>query len=176
MFVKPIPLVLRANTVPLPELPPRDVVPYKVLPDNIKLADGSEPSASLILSGSTLYGTTSRGGSSGSGTVFALSTNGMGFTNIYSFTLISGPLPQTNSDGAYPGAGLVLSGNTLYGTAANGGTASYGTIFKVNTDGTGFTNLHTFTGGAEGAYPSSNLMLCGDTLYGTTYGITVGGG
>ena len=28
------------NTVPLPELPPFNVVPYRVLPDKIKLAEG----------------------------------------------------------------------------------------------------------------------------------------
>ena len=51
-----------------------------------------------------------------------------------------------NSDGANPRAGLILSGNTLYGTASNGGTSGNGTVFAVNTDGTGFTNLHSFTG------------------------------
>jgi len=138
--------------------------------------DGAEPSAKLILSGNTLYGAASHGGSSGSGTVFAINTNGTGFTNPYSFTLISGPFPQTNSDGAYPRAGLILSGNTLYGTAANGGSSAKGTVFRVNTNGTGFTNLHNFIGGTYGAYPSSDLILSGNTLYGTTFGITIGGG
>ncbi len=34
----------RLNTVPLPELPPYAVVPYRVLPDKIKPADGLAPS------------------------------------------------------------------------------------------------------------------------------------
>ena len=38
---------------------------------------------------------------------------------------------DTNSDGADPYAGLILSGNTLYGTAVNGGDASYGTVFSI---------------------------------------------
>src|SRR5262245_59218288 len=71
-------------------------------------------------------------------------------TTLHSFTL---PLPAyheshllyTNSDGAYPYAGLALSGDTLYGTAFYGGGSSAGTIFAVNTDGTGFTTLHSFT-------------------------------
>ena len=76
-------------------------------------SDGDFPDAGLILSGNTLYGTASGGGSSGNGTVFAVNTDGTSFTTLYSFTaLVSG----TNSDGAGPVAGLILSGNTLYGT------------------------------------------------------------
>jgi uncharacterized repeat protein (TIGR03803 family) len=99
--------------------------------------DGSNIDAGLILSGNTLYGTVSGGGSSGNGAVFKLNTNGTGFTTLHSFTAFS-----INSDGANPHAGLVLSGNTLYGTAYNGGSSSYGTVFAVNTNGTSFTNLY----------------------------------
>src|SRR5213596_2972252 len=42
--VKPVPSVLMANTVPTPELPPSDAVPYSVSPDKIKAADGFAPS------------------------------------------------------------------------------------------------------------------------------------
>ena len=69
------------------------------------------------------------------------------FTNLHSFTTthFKSSGVYTNSDGAYPAAGLILSGNTLYGTASGGGTNGNGTVFAVNTDGTGFTVLHTFT-------------------------------
>src|ERR1017187_7508064 len=43
-FVKPVPSVLTANTVPFPALPPPAAVPYKVLSDKIKLAYGLAPS------------------------------------------------------------------------------------------------------------------------------------
>jgi hypothetical protein len=36
-----------------------------------------------------------------------------------------------NSDGANPNAGLILSGNTLYGTVAAGGSFGHGTVFAV---------------------------------------------
>src|ERR1039457_3596479 len=85
------------------------------------------------------------------------------FTNLHSFTLLNN---STNSDGAYPYAGLILSGNTLYGTATYGGSSGYGTVFAVNTNGTGFTNLHSFTG-SDGASPYAGLILSGNTLYGT---------
>jgi uncharacterized repeat protein (TIGR03803 family) len=116
----------------------------------------------LILSGSTLYGTTYSGGSSGSGTVFAANTNGTGFRVLHSFA--------AGSDGANPYVGLILSGNTLYGTAYSGGRRGDGTVFAVNTDGTGFTTLHSFTGGSDGSYPVGSLILSGNTLYGTASG------
>ena len=45
-FVKPVPLVLTANTVPLPLVPPNFAVPYRLrlLPDKIKPPDGVAPS------------------------------------------------------------------------------------------------------------------------------------
>ena len=68
-------------------------------------------------------------------------------------------------------AGLILSGNTLYGTASAGGTNPYGTVFAVNTNGSSFTTLHAFTGYAglsDGGLPCAGLILSGNTLYGTT--------
>jgi uncharacterized repeat protein (TIGR03803 family) len=122
-------------------------------------SDGANPWAGLVLSGSTLYGTTASGGTNGSGTVFAVNTDGSGITNLHSFTGGIG--------GSGPHAGLTLSGNTLYGTTAGGGTSSHGTLFAINTDGSGFTSLYSFTGGSDGADPESDLILSGNTLYGT---------
>jgi uncharacterized repeat protein (TIGR03803 family) len=139
--------------------------------------DGSAPVAQLISSSNTLYGTTYSGGNSGNGTVFRVNIDGTSFTNLHSFTATSGPYPSTNSDGANPFAGLILSGNNLYGTAIAGGGSGYGTVFRLNTDGTGFTNLHNFTvvsgGNSDGASPESRLTLSGNTLYGTA---DLGGG
>src|SRR6185503_15422827 len=91
-------------------------------------------------------GVANNGGSSGSGTVFKVNTDGTGFTTLYTFTAtLKYPSPPINSDGALPRAGMILSGNTLYGTASSGGSAGNGTVFAVSTDGTGFTTLHSFT-------------------------------
>jgi uncharacterized repeat protein (TIGR03803 family) len=106
--------------------------------------DGARPSTRLILSGNTLFGTTLFGGSSSNGTVFALNADGTGFRTLHTFTATSGA-HNTNSDGAGPYGVLTLSGNTLYGTAQNGGTSGNGLAFAVNSDGTGFTNLHDFS-------------------------------
>ncbi len=140
-------------------------------------SDGAGPYKALILSGNTLYGTTYEGGSDGAGVVFAINTDSTGFTNLHSFTALSIPFNGTNSDGAHPDADLVLSGNTLYGAAQGGGSGGNGTVFALNTDGTGFTNLYTFTAtstnssgaytNSDGAYPSAGLILSANTLYGT---------
>ena len=78
------------------------------------------------------------------------------------------------ADGAGPGAGLLLDGDTLYGTTRNGGgrnpSDALGTVFKLKTDGTGYEVLHHFKGGAaDGAAPVTALILDGaGFLYGTT--------
>src|SRR5881396_927536 len=84
------------------------------------------------------------------------------FTTLHSFTAATGSSGiYTNSDGVGPEAGLILSGNTLYGTATGGGSSGNGTVFAVKTDGTGFTNLHTFAG-SDGHYLSAGLLLSGN--------------
>ena len=140
-------------------------------------SDGANSHAGLVLSGNRLYGTAGHGGSAGNGTVFALNTDGMGFTTLHSFTATSEETSYTNSDGVNPPAGLILSGNTLYGTAASGGDFGEGTVFKVNTDGSGFTTLHSFFSYSDGFYANATLILSGDTLYGAANGGgTFGGG
>jgi uncharacterized repeat protein (TIGR03803 family) len=128
-------------------------------------SDGGYPESGLLVSDSTLYGTTSSGGPNigGSGTVFAISTNGTNYTVLHNFAALSG-----NSDGFGPaGAGLILSGNTLYGTASGGGTNGYGTIFSLNTSGTNFAVLHTFNY-SDGDDPVAGLTMSGNVLFGTT--------
>jgi len=134
-------------------------------------SDGAAPIGRLLLSGNTLYGTAQTGGISSNGTVFSVKINGTGFATLHSFAVRSednGP-GGTNSEGAYPSSGVILSGNTLYGTTYAGGSSDSGTVFSVNVDGTGFTIVHDFTGGADGANSEAGLVLSGNTLYGTTY-------
>jgi uncharacterized repeat protein (TIGR03803 family) len=132
--------------------------------------DGALPSAGLALSGNTLYGTTSVGGSLGGGTVFAIQTDGTGFTNLHNFSADYG-----NNNARVPKSSLIVSNGTLYGTTTYGGSAGNGTVFALHTDGTGFTNLHSFTSlvsgtNSDGTAPSAGFVLSGNTLYGTTTG------
>src|SRR5258705_479661 len=84
------------------------------------------------------------------------------------------PLPIPTATELIRRAGLILSGNTLFGTARLGGSSNGGTVFAVNTDGTDFTILHRFTIPAfdsssgnytntDGAQPKSGLVLSGNT-------------
>jgi len=132
--------------------------------------DGGSPQwwDGLTLSSNTLYGVASGGGNNGSGTIFSINKDGNCFTNLYSFTAASlnATNQYTNSDGQYPTV-LVLSGNTLYGTTGFGGQFGIGTIFRINTDGTGFTNIYNFSGDKFAGGSGINIVVSSNTLYGT---------
>src|SRR5438093_10063716 len=112
--------------------------------------DGNIPSGDLVLDGDTLYGTTWRNtGGPDAGRIFKVNTDGTDFAVLKSFepAVWSGSA-YTNSEGTYPYAGLTLSGGTLYGTAAGGGILGNGTLFLLDTNGSSFTVLESFTPGA----------------------------
>jgi len=127
---------------------------YTVLKD-FTGSDGANPDAGLVLSGRTLYGTTAGGGTNNSdGTVFAVNTDGSGFTVLKEFN---------GDDGSAPYGGLILSGNTLYGTTTFGGANGFGTVFQINTDGTGFSVVMYCVEG-DGAHPYGSLDLKSEGL------------
>jgi uncharacterized repeat protein (TIGR03803 family) len=88
-------------------------------------ADGEYPMGRLVLdSANNVYGTTNQGGEYDYGTVFEVSSSGKK-TTLHSFK------SKKESDGAYPGAGLVGdSKNGFYGTTSKGG-AGNGIVFKL---------------------------------------------
>jgi uncharacterized repeat protein (TIGR03803 family) len=126
-------------------------------------SDGQDPYGSLTLSGSTLYGMTYNGGDTDGGTIFKVGTDGTGFGLLHEFA-------GGGSDGSNPHGSLTLSGSTLYGMTVGGGDTTAGTMFKVGTDGTGFSLLHEFAGGgSDGGNPFYGApALSGSTLYGMT--------
>jgi uncharacterized repeat protein (TIGR03803 family) len=126
--------------------------------------DGLTPYGSLTLSGNELYGMTSQGGSANKGTIFEMNINGTGFGLLRSFT-------GGAADGASPECGLLISGSEMYGMTALGGADALGTIFGVHTDGSNFSVLYSFTGGAsDGLEPQGDLVFDGSNLYGMTPG------
>src|SRR5580692_6559465 len=136
-------------------------------------SDGAQPYGGVVLSNNTLYGTATLGGTAGNGSVYAVNTDGLGFTNMHSFSALSAPYYSggTNLDGANPYDTLVVWSNELFGTTRYGGRAANGAIFRINMDGSSFTNLHNFTalGGitnSDGVNPEAGLIVSGNTLYG----------
>jgi uncharacterized repeat protein (TIGR03803 family) len=124
--------------------------------------DGAFPNGTPTVSGSTLYGMTTGGGTNYEGVVFSMNTDGSGFTVLHSFG-------GGTNDSAYPSEGVVLGGSTLYGTTYFGGTNDSGVVFAVDADGNNFKLLHDFAGGTnDGAYPAGLLTLSGSSLYGVT--------
>jgi uncharacterized repeat protein (TIGR03803 family) len=131
--------------------------------------DGANPVAGLNLdTAGNLYGTTENGGQcvSGCGTVFKIDPSGYE-TVLYGFT-------GMNGDGANPAAGLIVdSAGNLYGTTLGGGSASGGTMFKLDPSGHE-TVLYSFTGtNGDGANPAAGLIM--DSA-GNSYGTTQFGG
>lgn len=125
----------------------------------------------MVVSGTNLFGTTEFGGGtsfSGNGTIFRVNTDGSGFTNLYKF----------DDYAVNPHAGLVLSGNTLYGTTILGspGNAPYGSVFKINTDGSGFTNFYAMDYTVGAGSPTDGLAISGNKIYGTELGFAAFGG
>ena len=90
-------------------------------------ADGAYPYAGVIqASDGSFYGTTAKGGTTGWGTLFAITAEG-GLTTLHSFC------SQKNcTDGADPAGGLIqASDGKFYGTTAEGGTYENGTVFSL---------------------------------------------
>ena len=130
--------------------------------------NGANPEDGLALGNDgNFYGTTANGGRKDLGTVFKTTPAGV-LTTIFSFS---------DTNGASPLGGLVQGNDgNFYGTTGSGDTnLSFGTIFKVTTNGvlTTLFNFH-FTDGEE---PSSKLIFGNDgNLYGTTgFGGSTGG-
>jgi uncharacterized repeat protein (TIGR03803 family) len=99
--------------------------------------------------------------------ISALLLSAQTFHVIYHFTGSSSPYAQGQ---------LLLNGNILYGTTDGGGNAQEGTVFKINTNGTGYSVIKNFTAldtsvstNTDGAQPMSGLVIWSNRLFGTTF-------
>jgi uncharacterized repeat protein (TIGR03803 family) len=127
---------------------------------------GMNPTGSLKLSGSTLYGMTQVGGNMalnagyGDGTIFSVPVTGGTPTVLFAFDV---------DHGAQPTGSLILVGSTLYGMTSQGGGHSFGEIFSIPATGGTPTILYSFNG-PNGATPKGSLILSADgsTLFGMT--------
>ncbi len=131
--------------------------------------DGKAPQAELLAAGHTLYGVTLEGGGAncagfGCGTLFALDPATGAERVIFRF--------PGDAGGFDPESAPVLAGGALYGTAAFGGAAGDGLIYRIDPASGAGTVLYSFGGleggHGDGAYPRASLRPVGGTLYGTT--------
>jgi len=138
--------------------------------------NGAHPDTALIRGpDGSLYGTTKFGGpypkttfgGTGYGVIFQITTNGT----------LSNPVVFDSTNGANSAALALGHDGNFYGTTEWGGSISqlplgFGTIFRLNPDGT-FTNLYKFSGGDDGGFPVASLVQGND---GNFYGTTENGG
>jgi len=125
---------------------------------------GSNPYAGLINENGILYGTTT-GSGSGNGIVFSFDTDTGVEKEIYAF--------RGGADGFDPWAGLINVRGLLYGTTRFGGGngcggAGCGTVFSLDPNTGAETVVHSFSGDADGEFPTAALIDVNGTLYGTT--------
>jgi len=149
---------------------------YEVLHSFDMSTDGGWPVAGLIEdSDGWLYGTASVGGSGSAGTVFKVNKDGSGYQVLQHFR-------GYPDEGSTPESALALgTDGYLYGTTSAGGSAAYGTVFKLKKDGSQGEVLHHFQGSGyttDGFYPKAGLVFdsAGEWLYGTTERSTAGWG
>jgi len=125
--------------------------------------DGKYPCGGLTHDEGFLYGLCPRGGAHNAGVLFRLAVDGSGFAVQHEFD------DELAADGAMPLGGLIEASNVLYGMTYYGGASKLGMIFRIDVNGSGFQNLHSFAGGfGDGKHPSGNFLLDGTTLYGVT--------
>jgi uncharacterized repeat protein (TIGR03803 family) len=137
---------------------------YTKLLDFAGLSNGMSPRGDLFFDGTYLYGMTSVGGSDNLGVLFKILPNGTGYTKLLNFDSIT--------NGRNPMGALISDGTYLYGMTSGSGTRSsnsFGTIFKIKTDGTAYSKLLEFDGAAKGRRPYGALYSDGTLLYGMTF-------
>ena len=132
-------------------------------------SDGTNPvryAPLLYASDSNLYGVTTSTGTNGNGTVYKLTTSGVE-TTLHSFT--------NSTDGYNPDASLLQGKDGyLYGVTTAGSTYGNGAVYKVKTDGTGFTVIHVFNNNAGEGYNAVQTLAQASDGY--LYGATSQGG
>jgi uncharacterized repeat protein (TIGR03803 family) len=123
--------------------------------------DGTNPTASLLSKGATLYGTTPYGGANSFGTVYSFQPDSKKEKVTHSF--------GAGTDGTGPESGLINIGGTFYGTTFGGGVYAAGTVYQITASGKE-TVLYSFgtNGNGDGSLPVGSLINVNGTLYGTT--------
>jgi uncharacterized repeat protein (TIGR03803 family) len=122
---------------------------------------GARPLGGLVELDEGFYGITETGGPGGGGTVFRLDHDGA-VTVVHAFT-------YGDPAGYYPfGTLFPAPEGEFYVTLSRGGTADFGVLYRLGTDGT-LTPVHEFARVAD-ANRRTPLTLAGGYLYGAVQG------
>ncbi|MGC3945749.1 MAG: T9SS type A sorting domain-containing protein [Chryseolinea sp.] len=128
---------------------------------------GFDSGGPMQASNGRLYGTTTQAGPSGYGVVYSITTDGSDFRILYRFPAEFVAVTGFNSSGEL----VQGTDGALYGTRMYGAGSSYGSVYKINPDGSGFTVLKDFNDALFGIRPAGRLMFASDgRIYGTTFG------
>ena len=126
-------------------------------------ADGAEPASALCLRTGKLYGTTAKGGTGNSGTVFRFDLKTGHEAVLRNFSVYA--------DGSGPVGALVFSNGVLLGATVSGGANGFGALYSVNARSGASAVLYSFKGiigAVDGLNPSSGLTAIGGLFYGAT--------
>jgi hypothetical protein len=125
---------------------------------------GYSPDAIFKAPDSKLYGYCKKGGTTGGGNIFKMNVDGSNFQIIHQFDDANGQVPI--------GQMMYGSDSRLYGVcdkSGAGGSVSNRLIFGMNTDGSNYTILKTFTTAAlDGRLVGEVVEGTGGNLYGCT--------
>ena len=134
--------------------------------------DGNAPYGDLAMDASgDIYGATAGGGSENQGFVFELTPSDGSWSESTLHNFLQG-----TSDGNSPFGGVTLYRGNIYGTAFGGGTGGAGVVFQLLAGSGWMENLlYQFTGGSDGANPTSGVTFNAGNLYCTTQNAGSGG-
>jgi uncharacterized repeat protein (TIGR03803 family) len=127
--------------------------------------DGNKPAVLAVAPDGTLFGATSAGGQYRYGALFKVKPDGSDYTILHQFL-------GNQSDGSYPTSLLVGPDGAIYGALQNGG-GSYGAIFRVAADGSGYAIIHKFSGNRDGGHAVLVAVDPDGTLYGMSRNVNM---
>ncbi len=126
---------------------------------------GYSENSKLTLYNGRLYGMTTNGGNTDSGTIFSYDLDTGAYQKLHDFSY---------SQASRPYGALTLYDGVFYGTTYGGGADQYGTIFSFNPATNEFQVVYEF-GQTGGRYPRGSLLVYNDLLYGLTSSGSAGG-
>ena len=143
--------------------------------------DGAQPMGGLLFDrAGNVYGATLQGGYQGypcsgygCGTIFELIAGGGAWNESVLHSFKQSDNTQSGvTDGEFPNGDLAFdTAGNLYGTTVQGGANGAGSIFRLRSSASGWTEdtIYSFDGNDAGEVPQAGLTADNGNLYGDTY-------